>query len=86
MTRQIDIYLRLLAQSCQNSEPVNMTDRCQRLGFDIVGHLAFGCDLKLQTEERGRVMIRLLTAAKLRVNAFSMYNRFFLFFICGLQF
>ncbi|KAK7935032.1 hypothetical protein PG985_000527 [Apiospora marii] len=70
MTQQIGVFLRLLRQGSQSSEPQNMTERCQRLGFDTVGHLAFGCDLRLQTEEANRVMIRLLTAAKMRVNAF----------------
>lgn len=50
-----------------------MTDRCLRLGFDVIGHLAFGCDLKTQTEETNRVMIRLLTKAKIRVNAFMHF-------------
>ncbi|KAK8035119.1 hypothetical protein PG993_010114 [Apiospora rasikravindrae] len=66
MSQQIDVFLRLLLQGSHSSEPQNMTDRCQRLGFDTVGHLAFGCDLKLQTEEANRVMIRMLTMAKMR--------------------
>lgn len=70
ISQQIGVFLRLLRQSSQSSEPQNMTERCQRLGFDTVGHLAFGCNLKLQTEETNRVMIRLLAAAKMRVNAF----------------
>lgn len=73
MSQQINVFLRLLRQGSQKSEPQNMTERCQRLGFDTVGHLAFGCDLKLQTEESNRVMIRLLTAAKMRVNAFMHF-------------
>ncbi|KAK8113160.1 hypothetical protein PG984_013686 [Apiospora sp. TS-2023a] len=70
MSQHIGVFLRLLRQGSQSYEPQNMTERCQRLGFDTVGHLAFGCDLKLQTEEANRVMIRLLTVAKMRVNAF----------------
>lgn len=73
MSQQIDIFLQILLHGSEKSEPQNMTDRSQRLGFDIVGHLAFGCDLKLQTEEANRVMIRLLTAAKMRVNAFMHF-------------
>lgn len=73
MSRQIDIFLQLLSQSCHDATPLNMTDMCQRLGFDIIGHLAFGCDLKMQTEETNRIMIRLLTVAKMRVNAFMHF-------------
>lgn len=73
MTGQIEIFLRLLSNSSETSESVNMTDRCLRLGFDVIGHLAFGCDLKTQTEETNRVMIRLLTKAKIRVNAFMHF-------------
>ncbi|KAK7967308.1 cytochrome p450 domain-containing protein [Apiospora aurea] len=73
MSQQIDVFLRLLRQGSHSSEPQNMTDRCQRLGFDTVGHLAFGCDLKLQTDEANRVMIRMLTMAKMRVATFMHF-------------
>ncbi|ETS78085.1 hypothetical protein PFICI_10147 [Pestalotiopsis fici W106-1] len=73
MSRQVDIFLQLLSQNCRDSKPANMTDMCQRLGFDVIGHLALGCDLKMQTEEKNRVMIRLLTVAKMRVNAFMHF-------------
>ncbi|KAK8065753.1 cytochrome P450 [Apiospora hydei] len=73
MLQQIDVFLRLLRQGSQAAKPQNMTERCQRLGFDTIGHLAFGCDLKMQTEETNHVMIRLLTVAKMRVNVFMHF-------------
>jgi cytochrome P450 len=45
MILQIDIFPRQLLRSSQKSEIINMTMRCQRLGADVVGHLAFGYPL-----------------------------------------
>ena len=51
MTAQIDIFLRLLLASCQSGSPVEMTQRCQRLGVDIVGLLAFGYPFNTQASD-----------------------------------
>ncbi|KAI1739764.1 cytochrome P450 [Xylaria scruposa] len=54
MSDQIDIFLKQLLCSSRQSEMVNMTVACNRLGIDVVGHLAFGCALKTQTEATNR--------------------------------
>ena len=46
MSEQIDIFLQLLLTSCRSGSVVNMTERCQRLGVDIVGLLSFGHPFK----------------------------------------
>lgn len=45
-----------------------MTSRCQYLAFDVIGSLTLGQHLNLQTEEKNRVLLRLLIAAKTQVN------------------
>ncbi|KAI1754179.1 cytochrome P450 [Xylaria castorea] len=54
MSDQIDIFLKQLLRSSRQGEMVNMTVACNRLGIDVVGHLAFGCALKTQTEATNR--------------------------------
>ncbi|KAI1322532.1 cytochrome P450 [Xylariaceae sp. FL0255] len=56
MSQQIDIFLEQLLLSSQRDEMVNMTVACNRLGVDVVGHLAFGCALKTQTEPTNRLI------------------------------
>lgn len=58
MKEQVDIFLGQLLQSAQSSTPVDMSDRCKRLGMDIVGFLSFGFALNMQTEPTYRFIIR----------------------------
>lgn len=64
----LDGFLKLVLQSCNSFTPTEMTSRCQYLGFDVIGSLALGQRLNLQTEEKNRVILRLLIAAKTQVN------------------
>ncbi|KAI5921958.1 cytochrome P450 [Camillea tinctor] len=54
MSEQIDIFLQQLLRSSRQAQFVNMTVACNRLGIDVVGHLAFGCALNTQTEATNR--------------------------------
>ncbi|KAI1267632.1 cytochrome P450 [Xylariaceae sp. FL1019] len=56
MIEQIDILLQQLLKACQQGQYVNMSVVFNRLGVDVVGHLAFGCALKTQTETRNRLI------------------------------
>ncbi|KAI0097524.1 cytochrome P450 [Nemania sp. FL0031] len=62
MSSQVDIFLQQLLRSSQLGEPVNMSRRCERLAVDIVGQLAFGFPLKLQTEATNQLIPNTLTA------------------------
>ncbi|KAH9901774.1 cytochrome P450 [Xylariomycetidae sp. FL2044] len=73
MLEQVDIFLRIVRDSSAASVPLNVTERCQRLGFDIVGHLAFGCALKLQTQAENRLFLSFLRGAKGRVAVYMQY-------------
>ncbi|KAJ0114842.1 hypothetical protein J7T55_004584 [Diaporthe amygdali] len=54
MSQEVDIFLALLLESSTKNEVVNMTPRCERLGVDVVGRLAFGFELKSQREPTHR--------------------------------
>ncbi|KAI0975019.1 cytochrome P450 [Xylaria arbuscula] len=70
MNHQIDVFLKTLYKSSQASAAVNMTQSCRRLGFDIVGHLAFGFALNTQTSPKYRFMIDGVTVGNYRANCF----------------
>lgn len=57
MQEQVDVFLEKLYESSQASRPVDMTQSCKRLGFDIVGHLVFGFALNTQTDPTYRFII-----------------------------
>jgi hypothetical protein len=66
MSHQVDIFLRQLLAS--SSLPINTTERTKRLGYDIVGHLSFGYDLRLQTEETNRFLVDAIALGNYRSN------------------
>ncbi|XXG99667.1 hypothetical protein Hte_006008 [Hypoxylon texense] len=73
MIEQIDVFIRNLLTSAQNSENVDMTEESRRLGLDIAGLLAFGYDLRLQTDERNRFMLDVLNAGPYWSSVFLHY-------------
>ncbi|KAI0097286.1 cytochrome P450 [Nemania sp. FL0031] len=70
MAGQIDIFIQQLVVSSRNSSPINMTERCKRLGMDIVGLLAFGYALNLQTDPTNRYILPGLAVETYRFNCF----------------
>lgn len=57
MTEEIDVFLKEILKTPQSPNPVfNATQRCDYLGVDIVGQLAFGSSLDTQTESTNRFM------------------------------
>ncbi|KAM7184614.1 Cytochrome P450 [Naviculisporaceae sp. PSN 640] len=78
MMSQIDIFLQRLVSVCANGEsipsvPVNMTERCKRLGIDIVGLLAFGYKLNTQTDSKYHFILRGLSAGNYKSNSFMQF-------------
>lgn len=71
MLGQIDIFLRQIYASSESV--VNMTDRCQWLGLDIIGLLAFGYRLNLQTEKEYRFIPRAFADIKSGINVFMQF-------------
>ncbi|KAH9883545.1 cytochrome P450 [Xylariomycetidae sp. FL2044] len=73
MQRQMDIYLQELLRCARSHSPVNMTLRAKFLALDIIGHLAFGYDLRLQTDTVNRHMVGALKAGNYRLNIYMQY-------------
>lgn len=74
MQEQIAIFLQLLLSSCSpNATPVNMTTNVKRLTFDTSGLLAFGHNLKTQTDPKHRPLITAQTAGNHRSNIFLQF-------------
>ncbi|KAI0010008.1 cytochrome P450 [Xylariaceae sp. FL0662B] len=73
MTEQVDIFIDQLLASSRDSSTVNMTDRCKRLGMDIVGLLAFGYPLNMQTDPTYRFVLRGLAVGTYQNNSFMQF-------------
>lgn len=60
MIRQIDIFIQQLLRSNEEvnpgATPINMTQQSKYLTVDVMGYLAFGYPLNLQTEATNRTM------------------------------
>lgn len=75
MQEQIDVFLQLLLSSCSSTEatPVNMTTNLKRLTFDTSALLAFGHNLRTQTDPKHRPLIAAQTAGNHRSNIFLQF-------------
>jgi cytochrome P450 len=60
MVDQVSISLQKLLKASQNSEPVNISRTTRQLGINIAALLAFGYDLRLQTDETNQFMLTVL--------------------------
>lgn len=73
MMEQIDLFIKLLAETGTSGEVANMTERCKRLGMDVIGHFGFGSALDLQTDSQNRFMIRGMAAGNYRNNTYIQF-------------
>ncbi|KAI1174894.1 cytochrome P450 [Nemania sp. FL0916] len=65
---QVNIFLKQIA-ACQGN-PIDMKDRCNYLGMDIVGLLSFGFPLHCQTEEKYRYFADHMAVSNRRLNVY----------------
>ncbi|KAH7128174.1 cytochrome P450 [Dendryphion nanum] len=68
MTEHIDLFVKLLSEHTRSKGFTNVTTSCKRMGMDVVGRLAFGAELNLQTEETNRFMIRSMIGGNYKHN------------------
>ncbi|KAI0154958.1 cytochrome P450 [Xylariaceae sp. FL1272] len=66
---QIDIFLKQISTSRQC--PPNLKDRCNYLGMDIVGLLAFGFPLRCQTDPEHRFFADYMPVTNRRLNDYT---------------
>ncbi|KAI8963186.1 cytochrome P450 [Daldinia sp. FL1419] len=73
LVEQVDIFIQQLMVSSQDLRPVDMTERCRWLGMDIVGHLAFGFALNMQTDPTYRFVTRGLSVGTYQMNSIMQW-------------
>lgn len=74
MMKQINVFLEKTREASQMPPtPVDMSERVKRLGMDVVGLLAFGFPLNMQTESTYRFMNKGLSVGGYRANCFMQF-------------
>lgn len=73
MQEQVDILMGQLTECSEKSVSTNMTERFKRLGMDIVGLLAFGFPLNMQTDPTYRFVTRGLNVGGYQNHCFMQY-------------
>ncbi|PSN67052.1 cytochrome P450 [Corynespora cassiicola Philippines] len=72
MNKRIDEFVKLVIESPDDEIP-NMAQRCKRLGLDVIGELAFGADLKMQSSIEKRWVITGMKGMFVRVGVYFFY-------------
>ncbi|ROW03624.1 hypothetical protein VPNG_07147 [Cytospora leucostoma] len=75
MRKKIDTFLLELLKSSRQGEIVNMTPRCERLGVDVVGQLAFGYPLNTQVDPTHRVIVEGIKTRSDRSSLYYLWSR-----------
>lgn len=77
----IDIFVQWLKDaSIQSGEfgwstPVNMTERCRFLGYDVMGEFGFGQSFELQSSPKNHFLIDAVEATGLKAGIYVQYPR-----------
>ena len=83
LLHHIDLFVKSLLESCNNgsdnqvewSVPLNMTDYCRYLQYDVMGEFGFGQSFELQTKTDNRFLIDAVTATGLKAGVFVQYPK-----------
>ena len=70
MIDQVNIYLKQVLEASQTSSPVDITEKTRHLALDIVGQLAFGYDLGIQTRQDNRFIMGAMSFGHYRLNIY----------------
>ncbi|KAI1334900.1 cytochrome P450 [Xylariaceae sp. FL0016] len=73
MTCHVDILMSTILSTIQEGTALDISEESRRLGFDIAGQLAFGYDLRLQTEATNRFMLAMITKGTFWSSVFLHY-------------
>ncbi|KAJ4288365.1 hypothetical protein N0V90_011599 [Kalmusia sp. IMI 367209] len=66
----VNTFLVLLLRASRAGEPANMSERCKRLGLEVIGKFGFGYDLNLQTEDTNAFVVKGLEGGSYRNNVY----------------
>jgi cytochrome P450 len=75
LTEHINTFLKLLLTDSGAGKPTNMTERCKKLGLEIIGKFGFGYDLKLQTSDENVFVLKGLEGGSYRNNVYIQAPR-----------
>ncbi|KAK7742359.1 hypothetical protein SLS53_004504 [Cytospora paraplurivora] len=75
MRQQVGTFLLELLKSSRQGEIVNMTPRCERLGVDVVGQLAFCYPLNTQIDPTHRVIVEGINTRSDRSSLYYLWPR-----------
>ncbi|KAI1367470.1 cytochrome P450 [Xylaria arbuscula] len=76
MGEQINVFLKALLDSARGGYTLNMTERCQRLGLDIIGLLSFGYEFNTKTQESFRFLPGIIDAMSWRISIYMQIPLF----------
>jgi cytochrome P450 len=75
LLQHIDLFVQKLIDSSRSSigEPVNLTERCKRLGFDIVGQFGFGQSFEMQSKPHNRFLLKAIQRFNVRWSTYLQF-------------
>jgi cytochrome P450 len=73
MLQQVNVFLAKLLKASQQGEPVEMSEACKLLGFDISVELGYGYNLKLQTSQENRWIVDAISTSNWRINLYIQW-------------
>ncbi|KAI0141770.1 cytochrome P450 [Xylariaceae sp. FL1272] len=71
LLEKLDITLQQILESTRTYSPVDITKQSRNLALDIVGQLAFGYDLNIQTTEDNHFVLKGMTFGNFRGNVYQ---------------
>ncbi|KAI1170037.1 cytochrome P450 [Nemania sp. FL0916] len=73
LLEKLDITLKQILHSSRTSAPIDMTEKSRQFALDVIGQLAFGYDLHVQTREDNRFMLKGMTFGNFRGNVYQHF-------------
>ncbi|KAI1128601.1 cytochrome P450 [Nemania abortiva] len=73
LLEKLDITLKQILHSSRTSTPADITEKSRQLALDVVGQLAFGYDLHIQTKEDNRFIMKSMTFGNFRGNVYQHF-------------
>ena len=70
ITEQVDTFIQQLAISQRSRQPLDVSQRVDRLGLDIISLLSFGFPLQTQTREEYRFLADVMAEGNRRLNVY----------------
>ncbi|TRX91633.1 hypothetical protein FHL15_007415 [Xylaria flabelliformis] len=73
LLEKLDVTLKQILHAARTSTPADITEKSRQLALDVVGQLAFGYDLHIQTKEDNRFMMKGMTFGNFRGNVYQHF-------------